>query len=94
MISGKYRGKIGKVLSVLRDREKVVVEKVNVVKKHKKKTGDQKDPGGIIEVESPIDISNVMLVCPSCDKPTRSEFNVKDDKKQRICKKCNSTIDK
>lgn len=93
VISGKDNGKMGKVISVLRDKDKVVVEKVNIVKKHKKKTGDQKDPGGIISFEAPINISNVMLVCSSCNKPTRLGFTIKDKKKKRICKKCNGSLD-
>ena len=93
VLSGKDRGKIGKVLSVLKGRGRVVVEKVNKVKKHKKQSGDQKDPGGIVEVEAPIDVSKVMVVCPSCSKPTRVGYKVTKDKKVRICKKCKGLLD-
>lgn len=93
ILSGKDRGKRGKVLSVLQSEGKVVVEKVNRVKKHKKQTGEQKDPGGIIEVEAPIDISKVMIVCSSCNKPTRIGYKRMKDRKVRICKKCKEVLD-
>jgi large subunit ribosomal protein L24 len=94
IISGKDRGKLSKVLSVLGDSDRVVVEKVNVAKIHKKQTGNQKDPGGIIEVERPISISKVMVVCPSCNKSTRVGWKISKDKKVRICKKCKNVLDK
>ena len=93
VISGKDRGKISKVLAVLGKEGKVVVEKVNVAKKHKKQTGNQKDPGGIIELESPIDISNIMAICPSCNKSIRVGYKIVEGKKVRICKKCKSVLD-
>ena len=92
VITGKDRGKQGKILSILRDKDKVVVEKVNVVKKHKKSTGNQKDPGGIIEFEAPIHISNVMLVDPEKNKPTRVGFKIVDKKKVRFSKKSGAVL--
>ena len=92
ILSGKDRGKTGNILSVLRDEGKVIVEKVNIVKKHKKQAGNQKDEGGIIEIESPIPVSKVMIVCPSCSKPARIGYKVNKGKKVRICKKCSSTL--
>lgn len=94
IISGKDRGKESKVLSVLRDQGRIIVEKVNFVKKHKKRTGKEKDPGGIIEIEAPIDISNVMLICPWCSKVVRVGLRIEQNKKVRICKKCQKVIDK
>lgn len=93
VISGKDRGKTGKVQAVLRKENKVFVEKVNIVKKHKKQTGGQKDPGGIIEIELPIDSSNVMVICSSCNKPTRIGFAIEREGKVRVCKKCNAKLD-
>lgn len=92
VITGKDRGKTGKVLDIRRPERKLIVEKVHVIKKHKKQTGDQKDPGGIIEMEAPIDLSNVMLVCPSCQETTRVGYKKTDDKKVRVCKKCKQEI--
>lgn len=93
ILSGKDRGKTGKVLRVFRKTNKIVVEKVHVVKKHKKQTNKQTDPGGIIEVESPVSLSKVLVVCPSCGKATRIAYTKKEDKKVRICKKCNEVLD-
>lgn len=90
VIAGKDKGKKGKVLSVLAKKDRIVVEGVNIVKKHVRAT--QKNPkGGIITQEAGIHISNVKLVCPSCGQPTRVGFKVKDDGvKVRFCKKCES----
>lgn len=90
VITGKDKGKKGKVLSVIPKKERVVVEGVNIVKKHARPT--QKNPkGGIITQEAGIHISNVKLVCPSCGQPTRVGFKVKEDgAKVRFCKKCES----
>jgi len=94
VLSGKSRGKQGKVIHVLVSREKVVVEGVNMITKHKKETGDKKNPGGRIEMESPIHVSNVMLVCPHTGKPTRIGFKINKTtgKKTRISKKSGKTI--
>ncbi len=88
ILSGKDRSKIGKVLSVLKDKEKIIVEKVNIVKRHEKQTGNQKDEGGIIEVEAPIYASKAMVICPLCNKPSRIGYKIKGKKKRRICKSC------
>lgn len=92
ILSGKDRGKTGKVLTVLHDDEKIIVEKVNVVKKHKKQTGDQKDFEGIVEVEAPVSASKVMVVCTGCSKPTRVRFKVGKEGKERVCAKCGSKL--
>ena len=88
----KYRGKQGKVLAVSPKEGKVIVEGINVVKKHVKprKAGD---PSGIIETESAIYASKVMVVCPKCGKPTRVAHKVYEDgRKDRMCKKCGETF--
>ncbi len=88
----KYRGKSGKVLAVSPKEDKVIVEGINVVKKHVKprKAGD---PSGIIETEAAIYASKVQLVCPKCGKPTRVGHKIyADGKKDRVCKKCGETF--
>ena len=91
VLSGKDKGKQGKVLNVLPKESKVVVEGVNVVSRHTKprKQGDQ---GGIIKKEAPIYACKVQKVCPKCNKPTRIGHKVEGDKKVRICKKCGAEI--
>ena len=88
----QYRGKTGKVLAVSPKEGKVIVEGLNIVKKHVKprKAGD---PSGIIETESAIYASKVMVVCPKCGKPTRVAHKIYEDgKKDRMCKKCGETF--
>jgi large subunit ribosomal protein L24 len=92
ILSGKDKGKTGKVLKVLQAENKVVVEKINIVKKHKKQTGDQKDFEGIIEVEAPISIGKVMVVCGGCGKPARVKYKVGKTGKKRICAKCGGDL--
>ncbi len=93
VIAGKDRGKRGKVLRVIPKKQRVVVEGVNIVKKHQKPTANS--PGGIIEKPAPIHVSNVMLICPKCGTPTRVGFTfLEDGTKVRKCKKCGEVIDK
>ena len=92
VIAGNYKGKIGKVLKVFREVERVLVEGVNIVKKHVRKS-PKYPQGGIIEMEAPIHVSNVMLVCPKCGQATRvghATLTSADGKrsKMRVCKKC------
>ena len=93
VISGKDKGKKGKVLVAEPKSGKVVVEKVNVVSKHEKPKGQGK-PGGIVHQEAPIYASKVMLVCAKCGKATRLGFKVEGKSKVRVCKKCGETFDK
>ncbi len=93
VLSGREKGKRGRVIGVLRDSDRVLVERVNLVKKHMK-PNKQYSQGGIIDKEAPIRRSNVMLVCPKCDKPTRIAARVFDETKSRVCKKCKEVIDK
>lgn len=86
-----------KVLKIIRKHGKVLVEKTNMVKRHMRPNPYAQQPGGIIEKEMPIAISNVMVVCPVCHKPTRIGYRyIETDgkrKKVRFCKKCNEIID-
>ena len=92
VISGKDKGKEGKITHVLRAENKVVVEGVNIVKKHVKGNGQQ--AGSINEVEAPIHASNVMIIDPKTKKPTRIGHSInKDGKKIRVAKKSNSSLD-
>ncbi|AIY86880.1 MULTISPECIES: 50S ribosomal protein L24 [unclassified Thermotoga] len=94
VISGKDRGKRGKVLRVIPKENKVIVENVNMVKRHQRPIPQLRE-GGIIEREAPIYASKVMVVCPACDKRTRVGYRFTEDgKKVRYCKKCGEIIDK
>ena len=97
IITGKEKGKTGKVLKTIPSDGRIVVEKVNVHVKHKKARNAQ-DVGGRIDMEAPIDASNVMVVCNKCKKPTRVGFKVQGEgankTKLRICKKCGEAIGK
>jgi large subunit ribosomal protein L24 len=93
VVAGKDKGKTGKVLRVVKKKDRLVVEKVNMIKKHVKPS--QKTKGGIMERESPINISNVMVYCEKCSKPVRVGKKILEDgKKVRFCKKCTEVIDK
>lgn len=87
IITGKDRGKIGKVLKVFRKTNRVLVENINIVKRHSKPTATNKQ-GGIIEKEAPVHLSNVMLMCNRCMKPARARYRRLDEGKVRICKRC------
>ena len=92
VLSGKDKGKQGKVLEVQPKAGKVFVEKVNVVKKHLRPT--QANPsGGISEMEAPIHVSNVAVICPDCKKPTRINNRRENGKKIRVCNKCGKDLD-
>ncbi len=93
VVTGKNKGKRGRVISVIPKKQKVVVDGVNVQKKHMK-PNSQNQQGGIIEKSAPLYTSNVMLVCPKCDKPTRIGNTVLEDgRKLRSCKKCKEVMD-
>ena len=92
VLAGRDKGKEGKVMSTDPTAGKVLVEGINVAKRHKKPR-KQGDPGGIISKETPIYASKVMRVCPKCSKPTRPAHSTdKNGKKVRVCKKCNAEI--
>lgn len=93
IIAGKDKGKEAKVLATLPHKERVIVERINMVKKATRPT--QKNPkGGILEIEAPLHVSNIMLVCPSCSQPTRIGRKRVDGTRVRTCKKCGNDIDK
>jgi large subunit ribosomal protein L24 len=93
VIQGKQAGKRGKVLRVLAGEERVVVERVNFIKRHVRPS--QKTPqGGVIEREASMHISTVQLVCPGCGKPARVGVRTEGGDKVRYCKKCNVQVDK
>jgi len=93
VITGKNKGKQGRVLAVIPRKNRVIVERVNIVKRHLKPSAKYRE-GGILEKEAPIHISNVMLLCPRCNKPTRIANRILDDgRKVRACKKCKEVID-
>jgi len=92
VLSGRDKGKQGKVMSADPKAGKVLIEGINVAKRHKKPR-KQGEPGGIITKETPIYTSKVMRICPKCDKQTRPAHRVSDDgKKVRVCKKCDAEI--
>lgn len=94
VIAGKEVGKRGKVLKVDPERGRVVVEKLNFIYKHRRASRTYKQ-GGIIEVEGFMDASNVMIVCPTCNKPVRIRKKIlADGSKVRICHKCGEVLDK
>ena len=91
VLSGKDKGKTGKVIVADPKAFKVIVEGVNVATKHQKPKKQGQD-GGIIKVETPIYVSKVQLVCPKCGKGTRVGHKIADGKKVRVCKKCGAEI--
>lgn len=92
VISGKDKGKTGKVLRVFLEEQKAIVEGANIIKKHSRRT--QENPkGAIIEKESPIHLSNLMLFCKNCNSAVRAKVNISADKaKSRLCINCNNQI--
>lgn len=93
VIAGKDKGKKGKITKILVKQQRVVVEKLNMRTKHIKKTSSK--PGERIKFEAPMHVSNVMLICPNCNKYSRVGYKkLTSGKKQRICKKCKEAIDK
>jgi large subunit ribosomal protein L24 len=93
VVTGNYKGKKGKVREIIAKDNRLVVEGVNLRKVHTKPR-KQGDPGGILEKELPISLSNVQFVCPSCGEPTRVGFTfLENRKKVRYCKKCNEIIE-
>ena len=93
VITGKDKGKTGKVTAVYADQNKVLVDNVNIVSKHQKPKSQQ-DKGGIFKRPAPMEASNVQVVCPVCNKATRVSHKDIDGKKVRICKKCGASLDK
>jgi len=94
VIAGKERGKRGRVLRVLPDAGRVLVEKVNMIKRHQRPTQKLRQ-GGIIEREGALALSNVLVVCSRCDRPVRTGIQIlADGRKVRVCRRCRESIDK
>ncbi len=92
VIAGRDRGKTGKVLKVLPDAGRVLIERLNIVKRHSKPRGAA-SPGGIVEKEAPLDISNVMFFCERCNAPVRLGVKVAaDQSRTRICRRCGEAV--
>jgi large subunit ribosomal protein L24 len=97
VVSGKEAGKSGKVLRIDTEKRRLIIERLNLIRKHTKPNPKKNPQGGVIEHEAPIDISNVMLVCPACGQPTRVGYRLLGDgDKVRICRRdnCGKDIDK
>jgi len=95
VIAGRDRGKRGRVLRVLPERNRLIVEGVNLIKRHTKPNPQRNIKGGIVEREASIHASNVQLVCPECGRATRiGRRIVGDGRKVRICRKCEGVVDK
>jgi large subunit ribosomal protein L24 len=93
VISGKERGKVGKVLRVLPQENRAIVERLNLVRRHMKPRGPQ-SPGGIVEKEAPLHLSNIMPMCEKCNAPVRVGVRLLDDRKFRSCRRCGELLDK
>ncbi len=94
VLSGKNKGRQGKVLKLFPDKDTALVERLNMIKRHTKAGGQAGQQGGIIEKEAPIRLSKLMLVCPKCAKPSRTGIRTLDDGTRiRVCKKCTEHID-
>lgn len=92
VISGEYKGVEGHVLKSFREKNKIIVEKVNFMKKHQRPT-QQNPSGGVIEMEAPIHVSNVQFICPKCGKPSKVKMKILDDKSRiRYCTKCGDMV--
>ena len=93
VITGKDKGKIGKVLRVDKKKNRLLIEKINLIKRHAKPSAKNRQ-GGIVEGEAPVVISNVMIMCNKCVNPTRVKMQkLEDGKKIRVCVKCGEAID-
>ena len=91
--SGRERGKTGRVMRIVPEEGRVFIERLNMVKRHQKARSAQQ-PGGIVEKEAPLHISNVMLVCAKCNKPTRvGRVRLDDGRPTRVCKRCEEQLD-
>lgn len=93
VLSGKDRGKKGKVLRVMTSKGTAIVERVNMLKKHTRRNPQKNQQGGILEREAPINLAKLMIVCPSCSKPTRVGAHVAPDgDRSRVCKHCGTEL--
>ena len=93
VLSGKDKGKVGNVKKVNLEKGKVLVEGVNIKTKAQKPNPMAGIEGGLVKIEAPVDSSNVMVMCPACEKATRIKYEIRNDKKVRVCKKCGEVLD-
>jgi large subunit ribosomal protein L24 len=91
VIAGKDKGKQGKILKIDHEKGRVIIAGINMVKKAMKKKA-QTDRGGIVEVEAPLHISNVMIICKKCNKPVRIGYKFEGEIKKRVCRKCGEVL--
>ncbi|MBL7053078.1 MAG: 50S ribosomal protein L24 [Candidatus Portnoybacteria bacterium] len=91
IITGKDKGKKGKVLEVLPSKNRIVVEGVNIIRKHRRPKNEG-EKGQVVEIVKSIDVSNIKLICPKCTKSTRVGYKIIKNKKYKICKKCQQEI--
>ncbi len=95
VMSGRDRGKVGRVLSVDAGKLQVTVEHANIIKRHTRPNPSKNVKGGILDKEGPIALSNVLLVCPACNKHTRvGRTKLADGNKVRVCRRCGATLEK
>ena len=95
VLTGKDRGKRGRVLKVLRVKNRLVIEGVNIIKRHTKPNPQRNIKGGLVEREAALHASNVQVVCPECGQPTRIGSRILGDgRKVRVCRKCEGVVDK
>ena len=93
VLTGKDKGRVGKIIKIDRERGRAVVEKLNVIKRHTKPSA-MNQQGGIIEKEASMDLSNLMLICPKCAKTVRvGKKTLEDGTRVRVCKKCNESVE-
>ncbi len=95
VVGGKDRGKRGRVLRVIPDRNRVIVEGINFIKRHTRPNPQQNVKGGVVEREASLHASNLQIVCPECGAPTRIGHEILGDgRKVRVCRKCDGAVDK
>ena len=94
VITGRERGKTGKVIRVFTDKGRAIVERLNMVKRHTKARGPQA-PYGIVDKEAPIHLSNLMIMCDKCNAPVRmGKLHLEDGRSVRICRRCREQLDR
>ncbi len=93
IITGKDKGRVGKIIRIMSDKNKAIVERVNMIKRHKKPS-QMNQQGQILEIEAPLHVSNLQLICPSCTKTGRIGKRILEDgSKIRFCKSCGESVD-
>ena len=94
VLSGRDKGKVGKVLKILPKKDRVIIEKINMIKKHQRATGKMGAQGGIVEKEGSLPIAKVALICAKCTDPTRvGRKTLEDGRRVRVCRRCGETMD-